>query len=528
MTAFASSERRFDVVIVGGGIAGAATALLLKRAKPDAAILILERSRTFTRKVGEATVEISGYFLHQVLGLYDHLSREHLPKHGLRYWFTDGKERRLAEMSEVGGRELPLLPAFQLDRARLDQHLLDKALTAGVEVRRDARIEEIAEGWPESGIAWTEAGEHRRIRTRWLIDASGRGGALACRKGLRRRIEEMATAAIWARFENVADMDAADSGLLPIDAQRVAPSRRLATNHFCGHGWWCWVIPQENGGTSVGLVWDKRLFDPGLKDGGPRAAFHRFLARQPGLRELMADATMIEDDFNLRRDLAYTTNAYAGRGWALVADAASFLDPFYSPGLDHAAMSVHATVRIVADDLDGRLDEEALDRTIADHNAMFARSIRRWLEALYTDKYEIMGDAELMRCSFQVDTALYYLGVVGPVMRDPAALGHPVFGLPLPQTRWASAFMRFFKRRLVTIARHRLKHGGYGQRNVGWRAYGRSFDLRWRSIAILCQGLFGWGRLEVDSLRRRLAAISRSLLRWNAMPLASNRLSSKR
>ena len=218
---------------------------------------------------------------------------------------------------------------------------------------------------------------------------------------------------------------------------------------------------------------------------------------------------MIEDDFNLRRNLAYTTDAYAGRGWALVADAASFLDPFYSPGLDHAAMSIYATVQILAEDLGGKLDEEALDRAIADHNDVFARSISRWVEALYTDKYEIMGDAELMRCSFQVDTSLYYLGVVGPVMRDPTALGHPVFGLPLPQTRIAAAFMRFFKRRLVSIARHRLKTGHYGRRNIGWRAYGRAFDLRWRTIGILGQGLLAWVRLELDCLRHRKSGNAR-------------------
>ena len=127
MTMSEAPKQPYDAVIIGGGFAGGASALLLKRARPDARILILERTTTLSRKVGEATVEISGYFLHHVLGLYDHLSRFHLPKHGLRYWFTDGPERRLDEMSEVGGRELPLLPAFQLDRARLDQHLLDKA-----------------------------------------------------------------------------------------------------------------------------------------------------------------------------------------------------------------------------------------------------------------------------------------------------------------------------------------------------------------------------------------------------------------
>ncbi len=171
---------------------------------------------------------------------------------------------------------------------------------------------------------------------------------LANRNKQRRYFNEMATSSIWARFANVADMDAPGSKLFDADMPKVIAARRLATNHFCGYGWWCWVIPLSDGQTSIGLVYDKRLFDPGLDEGGPRVAFERFLASQPGLRELVADAEMAEDDFNLRHRLAYTTDAYAGKGWAMVGDAATFLDPFYSPGLDHASFSVFATAKLIA------------------------------------------------------------------------------------------------------------------------------------------------------------------------------------
>jgi len=45
-------------------------------------------------------------------------------------------------------------------------------------------------------------------------------------------------------------------------ARAVLASRRLATNHFTGWGYWIWFIPLKDGETSVGLVWDKRLVTP--------------------------------------------------------------------------------------------------------------------------------------------------------------------------------------------------------------------------------------------------------------------------
>ena len=53
----------YDVVIIGGSLGGAATATLLLRECPDLRVLVVERAPAFTRRVGEATVEISGFFL---------------------------------------------------------------------------------------------------------------------------------------------------------------------------------------------------------------------------------------------------------------------------------------------------------------------------------------------------------------------------------------------------------------------------------------------------------------------------------
>ena len=213
---------------------------------------------------------------------------------------------------------------------------------------------------------------------------------------------------------------------------------------------------------------------------------------------------MDEDDFHLRRRLAYGVERYADRGWALVGDAASFMDPYYSPGLDHGSISVYATARLIEDDLRGRLDEAALEQRIARHNAEFVRSYERWLSAVYTDKYELMGDAELVRIAFLVDTSLYYLGVVNFVARDLEMMAHPPFGLALPQAKVVAAGMALFKRRLVSLARFRRRTGRYGRRNRGWRARGAAFGLGSRSFLLLLRGLAAWIGLEAEYAWYRL------------------------
>src|SRR5262245_64447432 len=119
----------FDVVIVGGALSGAASAVRLLNAKPDLKVLIVEKSTVFNRRVGEATVEISGYFLGHVLGLTQHLNESHLVKQGMRFWFFNGRTQCLADCSEVGNRYLARVPAYQLDRAVLDDEVLRRAKT---------------------------------------------------------------------------------------------------------------------------------------------------------------------------------------------------------------------------------------------------------------------------------------------------------------------------------------------------------------------------------------------------------------
>jgi len=117
-TASSAPEQRYDVAIIGGALSGAAAALLLLREHPTLRILIIEKSTAFTRRVGEATVEISAYFLGRVLGLTQYLNEAQLVKQGMRFWFANADTKTLADCSEFGGRYLSRVAAYQVDPRR--------------------------------------------------------------------------------------------------------------------------------------------------------------------------------------------------------------------------------------------------------------------------------------------------------------------------------------------------------------------------------------------------------------------------
>src|SRR5438067_12665050 len=136
-------EIPFDVVLIGGAFSGAATALLLKRRQPELRVLIIEKAAEFDRKVGESTTEVSSCFLTRVLGLSTYLGHEQLAKQGLRMWFAKDSAQPFEDCVEMGARYNARLAGFQVDRAKLDSHLLELAAQVGCEIFRPAKVVQI-------------------------------------------------------------------------------------------------------------------------------------------------------------------------------------------------------------------------------------------------------------------------------------------------------------------------------------------------------------------------------------------------
>ncbi|MBX3745436.1 MAG: NAD(P)/FAD-dependent oxidoreductase [Verrucomicrobiae bacterium] len=486
-------DASWDVAIVGGGLAGSAMALLLLRRMPGLRVLMIERSRVFGRRVGEATVEVSTYFLGKVLGLTRHLNEAHLAKQGMRFWFGDAATRGLGDAGEIGTRYLVRLPAYQVDRAVLDAEALDQACAAGAVCWRPAVVHQVElKGSHGQHLTVTHEGTRRSIHARWVVDASGVAALLARQEGWFEVNDSHPTSAAWARWEGVGDWDGIELAAQHPEWARACPGiRGTATNHFMGDGWWAWCIPLKGGDVSVGVVFDERR-QTWPAEGTVAERLKGFLDRHPVARELLAGARPRDGDVHWRRRLAYRCRVQAGDGFVLVGDAAGFIDPLYSPGLDWLTYTVCAGARLVESGLRGA----ALAEPLARHNAAFTRSHRQWFEAVYENKYAYLGDFELMRLAFLLDLGLYYLGVVSqPLRRGDVALVEPIFS-----TRPSGPvfrLMRTYNRRFAAMADERRRTGRFGRRNRGSRFLFGGYTIEPSSLRPLLGALLGWMRLEL-------------------------------
>jgi hypothetical protein len=240
------------------------------------------------------------------------------------------------------------------------------------------------------------------------------------------------------------------------------------------------VIPLPGGDVSVGVVWDERLF--ALPAGGTIGdQFDAFMASTPAGRELIAGATRVEDDLHALKALPYRVAQLAGDGWVAVGDAAGFIDPFYSPGLDWAALTVTKAVDLIGASLRGQPASTTM--AVARHNREFTAGFSRWFEALYLDKYYVIGDAELMEIALRIEVSLYYFGILtGPYRRGQAGLDVP-FSHPLSLPFYH--LMRFVARRLASVGRARMAAGTWGRRNDGRQVYLPGFRLGARMLKYL-------------------------------------------
>ncbi|MBV9707422.1 MAG: tryptophan 7-halogenase [Chloroflexi bacterium] len=398
---------QYDVAILGGGMAGLTLALQLKKTRPATRIVVVERQQhpvpEAAHKVGESTVEVAAYYLRDVLGLHEHLQTQQLRKFGLRMFFSTADNQDISRRVEYGQIAQAPLPAYQLDRGRLENALGCELPRQGTAFLDGCKVQEIALR-PESDVHHLyiqHGGSEREIQARWVVDASGRSSLLKRQLGLAKKVGHHANA-VWFRVGYPIDIDtwSTDPDWL---ARITEGERSLSTNHLMGSGYWVWLIPLASGSTSVGIVTDASMHAFEKMNRFDRALtwLHE---HEPQCAEVVEQHRSEVQDFRVMKDYAYSCEqVYSSERWCLVGEAAVAIDPLYSSGGDLIAIGNGLTCDVISRDLDG---EDIAERA-AGHSQLFLIFAEVWLAA-YERQYPLMGNAKVMVAKVIWDTVIYW------------------------------------------------------------------------------------------------------------------------
>jgi len=412
------SDQHYDVLIIGAGLAGLALArqLLLNT---DKRIMLVDRRTEFPpakQKVGEATVQLSAYYLAKVLDLEEHLLREHFLKYNLRfYWKTPGLANDCYEhYSQAYILKLSNINTYQLDRNKLEGEMLRLNL--------EHPNFTFASGVTDLDVTLSETGgphffsfnAERHGSAGWVVDTSGRGKFLARRLELTRE-SPIRHGAHFFWVEGLLNLEKLTS--LTPQQIRTRPDRArvghlpvwLATNHFCGEGFWFWAIPLH-GKTSLGLVYDNRIFPRERVDTLPKLIawvckeFPLFARDLPQRRVL--HHTALKD---FAHDCAQTINRAR---WAMAGEAGRFTDPLYRPGGDLIAFyNTFITDAIRTENTD----------ELAAKCELYEQLMQAVYQAYvpsYAISYDALGDQECFTMKYSWELAIYFAFFVFPFIND--------------------------------------------------------------------------------------------------------------
>lgn len=307
-------ERPWDVLVIGAGPGGSATAGLL--AQSGHSVLVLEREHFPRFHIGESLLP-AGLGVLARLGVEPE-SETFVPKRGARFVCeATGRSQAFSFDEALEGCSRS---AWHVERARFDTLLRDRARAHGATVVHGVNVDAAA---AEADGVWVEA-EGRRHHGRFLVDASGQSRLCARLGGTAEPYHRFGSSAVFTHYENLGEEAMAE--LAPdFDIRIVVRSDG-----------WGWVIPLTGNRLSVGLVSAGRATQTMLEEG---------LLAGPLVSGLTRGARRLET--HVVANYSYRNSRPVGPRFAAVGDAACFLDPVFSSGVTLALRAAESAADCV-------------------------------------------------------------------------------------------------------------------------------------------------------------------------------------
>ncbi|MDZ7789078.1 MAG: NAD(P)/FAD-dependent oxidoreductase [Xanthomonadales bacterium] len=345
---------RADVAVVGGGPAGSTMASLL--ARDGLSVVLLEKDDHPRFHIGESLLPHNMKIIRE-LGLVDRVAALGVFKPGADFT-SDAVEEQRHEIRFDEALDVPAGcgHAWQVRRSDFDRMLFDHAAACGAQACQNARVRQIDFDSADPELTVDHAGAERRLKVRFVVDASGRDALLAKRFELQRRNRKHGTAALYGHFRNVPRRDGEAAGNISI--------------YWFEHGW-IWMIPLADGVMSVGAVCNPDYLRRRGRD--VEGFFFDTLAHNPHAGERMRTAELASA-ITATGNYSYSARRLMGRRWLLVGDAGAFVDPVFSSGVFFAMYSARLGADIVRAEAAG--DRPAAARARRAYRRKISRGLR--------------------------------------------------------------------------------------------------------------------------------------------------------
>jgi 2-polyprenyl-6-methoxyphenol hydroxylase-like FAD-dependent oxidoreductase len=352
---------QFDLIVVGGGLAGATLARHM--AQHGARVLVLERERKFKDRARGEFLIPWGVAEAQRLGVLDLLRNREL--HEVP-WVDFYNESQLMVHRDLPATTPQGMPCASFFHPNMQEILIAAAKEAGADVRRDVSVREVQPGARVKVIAG-EDGQVREFQGRLVVGADGRSSVVRSSCGFEHKCDAESRMIAGLMMENVTAPD--DTAHIFINSRRGETSAIFPQGKGKARVYFCYensTQPRFQGKDDIA-----RFIEAGKIAGANPTFFDQATPAGP-LATFSGAQTWVEHPY---RD-----------GVALIGDAAAASDPSWGQGL---ALTLR-DVRVLIDHLAATDDWETAAHAYAEDHDRYTH-VMHVVDNWYTEFYLATG-----------------------------------------------------------------------------------------------------------------------------------------
>ncbi len=325
-------KSRADVIVIGGGPAGATAAALLAEKGHD--VVVLEKTKFPRYHVGESLMPFCYHTLDR-LGLVDEMDNlGFTQKFSVQFVTQDGKQSRPFYFFQH--YDHPSSTTWQVLRSQFDSLILERARDNGATVYELTSAKSLIEhDGAACGVrAMGEDGSLHEIAAPMVIDASGRDSLVQAKKKWRKRDPVLNKIAVWTYFKGAKRDPGLDAG--------------STTVAYIPDKGWFWYIPLAGDIVSLGVVAERDYLYRNSRD--PEKIISEEIKNNVWIAEHLKQGRQF-GRYWTTGEYSYRSEFCASDGLLLAGDAFAFLDPVFSSGVflalksgEMAADAVHNAI----------------------------------------------------------------------------------------------------------------------------------------------------------------------------------------